>query len=178
MTELATTAVPEKKLTKAEKKRRNDEEAMSALAALPPSDYSITKDSEGYKVGYKGLNFPFASPTMVGAIDLKKRIEILANVQETCKNIEWFKRECGFYTDKASMTTTGRPYQDLFINSGAVIAKTTALTHERITDIFGVQNTKEIMGVLSEYLNTISAQKDIEMAQSRNRARMVHLAER
>lgn len=180
MTELATTAANEPKHSPSEKKRRKQEEVTNALNSLPPSDFSILESREGYKISYKGLEFPFASPTLVGAIDLKMRVEMLVQVQETCKNIEWLKRECGFYTDHAYATTTGRSYQDLFINSGLILRQTTALTHERIGTIFKAPDTSVIMAKLSEYLNTISLQKDADNAQALAQVQMrkLSLAER
>lgn len=87
---------------------------------------------------------------------MKKRIETLLTVHETCTKIETFKRECDFYVKKAELTV-GNEYNDLFIDShtGPFFQKTNALTHERLMLIYGAKKGKSMNIQLSQYLNEI-----------------------
>lgn len=104
------------------------------------SDVQIFRDSDGFRVYHGETGFPEAVRSLKAALDLKKRIETLIIVHESCKKIGILHRECQFYGDAATLIVGGR-YRDMYIDSGMIpfFKKTTALTNERLIRIFGAE---------------------------------------
>jgi hypothetical protein len=122
----------------------------------PGSVFQISRENDGYRVGFAGRDFPLALKNIRDALDLKNRMEILLTVNDTCKKIETFRRDCDFQAEKASFVVGGGA-EDIVINSGPLpfFNKTIALTHERVNLIFGAKHGKEAVPMLSEYLNSV-----------------------